>query len=86
MLQVHATRGQVRLSMIPPDEKEVERIASWLIKQSRLFAALLEIGIFGSIVANRSRVGLILCMVYMYFSATWLYVEEMLEGFWKEKK
>ena len=72
--------------MIPPDEKEVERIANWVAKQTRLFAVLLEIGIFGSIVATRSRVGMILCMVYMYFSATWAYVEDTIDGIWKEKK
>jgi hypothetical protein len=72
--------------MIPPDEKEVERIANWVAKQTRLFVVFLELGIFGTVVANRSRVGLILCIFYTYFSATWVYAEKILDGLWKEKK
>ena len=86
MLQVHAARRQVRLSMIPPEENDVERLANWVAKQTRLFAVLLELGIFGSVIESRSRAGLILCIFYVWFSATWAYTEEVLDGIWKEKK
>ena len=86
LLQVHAARGQVWLFVIPPDEQELERIAKWIVKQTQLFAVLLELGIFGTVVVNRSRVGLILCIFYTWFSATWAYVEDVIDGIWKEKK
>jgi len=86
MLQVHAACCQVRLSMIPPDEKEVERIAYWVAKQIILFKALLELGIFGTIVANHSRVGLGLCILYTPFSSILVYVEDVTAWFWKEKQ
>jgi hypothetical protein len=75
-----------RKIMIPPDEKEVERLAKWMSKYTRFFSILLEVGIFGTIAANRSTVGLILCTFYAYFSVSWAAVEDGLDGFWKEKK
>jgi len=38
---------------------------------SHVLACMLEMAIAATLIANRSIVGLLLCVGYLYFSATW---------------
>ena len=61
----------------PPCEM-VELISlDWLDKPLEIFAIVLELAIVSVFIANRSVVGLAFCSLYIYFSATCMFIENL---------
>lgn len=70
--------------MILPDKDAPDD--KWFDRLLRYFAVVLEIAIFIAFIELHSRAGIFLCLLYVWFSATWDMLRDDLDSLFKEKK